>query len=313
MLAIAIAAALAVTATASPVETFVEIAGPLKGTQLAPAAGAKAPVAVILPGSGPTDRDGNNPMGVKGSTYKLLAESLAAKGVTTVRIDKRGMFASAGAAADGNKVFIADLAADANAWTADLKKRTGAPCVWLIGHSEGAMVAEVAGQTGKDLCGLVLLSAPGEKANDTIRAQLKAGVPAGPMLDKSLANMDALETGGTVDTTGLPPGLQALFAPQVRDYLRALFTYDPVALIKSYKGPVLLVHGKNDLQIPVTNAERLKAAKPDATLVEIDGVNHMLKVAPADRAGNMATYADPSLPLAPGVAEAIADFIKAAK
>lgn len=310
MLAIALAAALAATA-APPVETFVEIAGPLKGTQLAPAGGAKAPVAVILPGSGPTDRDGNSPMGVKGSTYKLLAESLAAKGVTTVRIDKRGMFASAGAAADANKVFIADLAADANAWAADLKKRTGAPCVWLIGHSEGAMVAELAGQTGKDLCGLVLLASPGEKISDTIRQQLKAGVPAGPMLDKSLANLDALETGGTVDTTGLPPSLQNLFAPQIRDYLKALFAHDPVALVKGYKGRVLLVQGKNDLQIPVAHAERLKAAKPDATLVELDGVNHVLKVAPADRAGNMATYADPSLPLAPGVAEAIADFVRA--
>lgn len=309
MLAIVLAAALAASAT--PVETFVEIPGPLKGTQLTPQAGAKGPAAVILPGSGPTDRDGNNPMGVKGSTYRLLAESLAAKGVTTVRIDKRGQFASAGAAADGNKVFIADLAADANAWAADLKKRTGAPCVWLIGHSEGAMVAEVAAQTGKDLCGLVLVSAPGEKAGDTIRHQLKAGLPAGPMLDKSLANLDAIETGGTVDAEGLPPSLQSLFAPQVRDYLKSMFSYDPVALIKSYKGRVLLVHGKTDLQVPVGHAERLKAAKPDAMLVEIDGANHVLKVAPADRAGNMATYADPSLPLAPGIAEAIADFIKA--
>jgi len=46
--------------------------------------------------------------------------------------------------------------------------------------------------------------------------------------------------------------------------------------------------------------------------VVLDGVNHVLKAAPADRAGNMATYADPSLPLAPGVAEAVADFVKGA-
>ncbi len=310
MLAIALAAVLSATA-AAPVETFVEIPGPLKGTQLAPASGAKAPVALILPGSGPTDRDGNNPLGVKASTYRLLAEGLAAQGVTTVRVDKRGQFASGAAAADGNKVFIADLATDANAWAADLKKRTGAPCVWLIGHSEGALVAEVAGQTGKDLCGLVLVSGSGEKLGDTLRRQLKAVVPAGPILDQSLADIDTLEAGRDVDASSLPPGLQRLFAPQVQPFLKAVFAYDPTALAKTYKGPMLIVQGANDLQITPDNAKRLKAARPDATVVELEGVNHVLKVAPIDRAGNMATYADPSLPLAPNVAEAIAGFIKA--
>ncbi|MET3664533.1 alpha/beta hydrolase [Caulobacter sp. 1776] len=310
MLAIAFAAALSATA-ASPVETFVEIPGPLKGTQLAPASGAKAPVALILPGSGPTDRDGNNPLGIKASTYRLLAEGLAAQGVTTVRMDKRGQFASGAAAADGNKVFIADLAADANAWAADLKKRTAAPCVWLIGHSEGALVAEVAGQGGKDLCGLVLISGSGEKLGDTLRRQLKAAVPAGPMLDQSLANVATLEAGGDVDASTLPPGLQRLFAPQVQPFLKAIFAYDPAALAKTYKGPMLIIQGTTDLQITPDNAKRLKTAKPDATVVELEGVNHVLKVAPGDRASNMATYADPSLPLAPNVAEAIAGFIKA--
>ena len=314
MLAIALAAALAATAAAPPVETptqtYVEIPGPLKGTQLAPAAGAKAPAALILPGSGPTDRDGNSLLGVKGSTYRLLAEGLAAQGVTTVRMDKRGQFASGAAAADGNKVFIADLAADANAWAADLKKRTGAPCVWLIGHSEGALVAELAGQAGKDLCGLVLVAGSGERLSNTLRRQLKAGVPPGPVLDESLKDVVTLEAGGDVDASTLPPVLQRLFSPLVQPFLKSAFAYDPPALLKTYKGPVLIVQGKTDLQITPDNAATLKAAKPDAVLVELDGVNHLLKVAPADRAGNLATYYDPSLPLAPGVAEAIAGFIK---
>ncbi|HJV41128.1 alpha/beta hydrolase [Caulobacter sp.] len=310
MLAIAFAAALAATPAAPPVETFVEIPGPLKGTQLAPAAGAKAPVAVILPGSGPTDRDGNSPLGVKGAIYRQLAEGLAARGVTTVRIDKRGQFASGAAATDGNRVFIADLAADANAWAADLKKRTGAPCVWLIGHSEGALVAEVAGQTGQDLCGLVLVSAAGEKFGDILRRQLKAGLPPGALLDQTLDNVAALEAGRDVDASAMPPGLQMLFAPQVQPFLKATFAYDPTQLLKAYKGPVLIVQGKTDIQVPTDSAERLKATQPDATLVELEGVNHVLKSAPADRAANVATYSDPSLPLAPAVPEAIAAFIK---
>jgi hypothetical protein len=61
----------------------------------------------------------------------------------------------------------------------------------------------------------------------------------------------------------------------------------------------------------MADAERLAAARSDAKLVKLEGVNHVLKVAPADRAANQATYADPNLPLAPGVVEAVADFVKA--
>ena len=71
---------------------------------------------LIIPGSGPTDRDGNSPMGVRGSTYRLLAEGLASRGVATLRIDKRGMYGSAGAAKDANAVTIADYGDDVQAW-----------------------------------------------------------------------------------------------------------------------------------------------------------------------------------------------------
>jgi hypothetical protein len=79
--------------------------GPLKGT-LTRAAAASAPVVLIIPGSGPTDRDGNSPLGVRAATYRLLSEQLASRGVSTVRIDKRGMFASSAAVADANAVTI---------------------------------------------------------------------------------------------------------------------------------------------------------------------------------------------------------------
>src|SRR5580658_7350269 len=106
--AMMLALATAASPAGSPIETVVEApgpAGPLRGTMLSPL-GATGPAVLIIPGSGPTDRDGNNARGVKGSIYKLLAEGLAARGITTVRIDKRGMFGSAAAAADANAVTI---------------------------------------------------------------------------------------------------------------------------------------------------------------------------------------------------------------
>ena len=68
----------------------------------------KVPGVVLVSGSGPTDRDGNSPAGIRASTYRLLAQGLAARGIHSVRIDKRGMFGSRAAAADANAVTIAD-------------------------------------------------------------------------------------------------------------------------------------------------------------------------------------------------------------
>ncbi len=96
---------------------------------------------IIIPGSGPTDRNGDNPAGVAGAVYRQLAEQLTARGIATLRIDKRGMFGSRAAIANANAVTIADYAADAHAWAKAARAATGARCVWLLGHSEGGLVA----------------------------------------------------------------------------------------------------------------------------------------------------------------------------
>jgi pimeloyl-ACP methyl ester carboxylesterase len=309
-----IAAFLAAALASAPVPagTQVEATGPLaplKGTLLAPAAKSGATV-LIIPGSGPTDRDGNNPMGVAAAPYRMLAEALAERGVTTVRIDKRGMFGSKAAVADGNAVTIADYAADVRAWVKAARERTGASCVWVLGHSEGGLVALAAGQQPDGMCGLVVVSAPGRRLGETIRRQLRANPANAPVLPQAMAALDSLEAGKRVDTADMHPALLPLFAPQVQGFLIDLLSYDPPTLAARVRVPVLTVQGERDLQVLPDDARALAAADPKAKLVMIPGANHVLKpVGSDDRAANFATYADPALPLAPGIADVIAAFV----
>jgi uncharacterized protein len=305
--------ALAMAASvATPIETFVEApgpSGPLKGTMLSPPA-ARAPVVLIVPGSGPTDRDGNNPLGVRAATYKRLAEELAERGVATVRIDKRGMFASAAAVADPNAVTIADYVDDVDAWSSAIRQRTGASCLWLLGHSEGGLVALAAAQEVRGICGLILISTAGRPLGAVLRDQLRANPANAPVLDQALAAIDALEAGRPADTTRMHPALMPLFAPPLQPFLINLFALDPARLIALYRGPIAIVHGLRDIQVSEADARLLKKANPRAELVLLPDVNHVLKTVASDDPGeNVATYADPALPLAPHVAQKISSFV----
>lgn len=276
----------------------------LHGTLLTAAAPRAA--AVILPGSGPTDRDGNSALGITASTYRLLAEALAEDGITTVRIDKRGVAASAGAApASEADLRFTTYVEDARSWAADLAQRTGQACVWLIGHSEGALVAQAAAQDNETVCGLVLLSGAGRPAADVLREQL-ADLPE-PLKTQAFSALTELEAGRTATDT--PPALAALFRPSVQPYLISWFPLDPAALLAAYDGPVLIAQGTTDIQVGMADADALAAARPNAERATFEGVNHLLKLAPKDRAANIATYSDAALPLAPGVADTVSEFI----
>lgn len=268
------------------------------------------PVVLIVPGSGPTDRNGNNPSGLNTDAYKLLAEALAKKGVASVRVDKHGMFASKGAG-DPNAVTPAIYAADYRDWIDAIKaeRGPGSGCVFLLGHSEGALMVSLAAEGRKDVCGLILVAGMGRKMGDIIREQLQANPANTPLLSDAFHALDELQAGRHVDVGAMHPALQQLFAPAVQDYLISVINIDPVEAVARANKPTLIVQGTTDIQVSVQDAKLLDAA-PRTRLRLITGMNHVLKEAPADRAANLAAYADPSLPLAPKLVSRIADFIE---
>ena len=308
------AAALAHPSNAGPSLAGIPVEAPgphgtLAGTMLHSADG-DGPVALIIPGSGPTDRDGNNPAGVKAASYRLLAEGLAAQGVTTIRVDKRGMFGSSSAVPDANAVTIADYVSDTAAWVRVIRERTGASCVWLIGHSEGGLVALAAAHEIDNLCGLVLVAAPGQPMGEVIRQQLRANPANAPFIEAAEAAIDRLNSGQKVDVSSLPEPLLPLFSPAVQDYLISALALDPAELAAGIKLPILVVQGEKDLQVSVDDARALTGANSSAQLRLLPDATHTLKdVMTDDPADNLATYSDPDLPLSEGLSEAIAAFM----
>ena len=147
---------------------------------------------------------------------------------------------------------------------------------------------------------------------ELVREQLKANPANAPLLDEALPAIDALEAGKKVDTATMHAPLLRLFDPRVQGFLISVFSYDPAQLLSDYKKPVLIVQGLRDIQVSEADAQLLKKADPAATLVLLPDVNHVLKlVSSDDLRANFATYGNSSLPLAPGVIDAIYAFLTA--
>lgn len=291
--------------------------GALKGTLTLPSGPmplpTDVPVFLIVPGSGPTDRDGNSPLGITAAPYRLLAEALAERGYPSVRIDKRGMFGSAGAVSNPNDVTIACYGDDLLAWTnvirARLPAKGGPRCVIPIGHSEGGLVALAAMARMPDACGLILIASIGRSLDEVIREQLRSNPANAPFIEEAEAALAALRRGERVEGTTMNAALRPLFAPEVQNFLIDAISYDPVELAAHLEVPILVIQGTRDLQVSVADARLLVAAAADATLALVADVNHVLKiVASDDPSANLATYADADLPISSEVVDAVTKF-----
>ena len=282
----------------------------LYGSILRPDALQTGAAVLILAGSGGVDRNGNEAAGgIVAGNLKRIADGLAAEGVISLRVDKRGVGASLLAAPSEPELRLSTYVDDAVSWAVFLRAQPGVRCVVILGHSEGALIAALAAQK-VDVCGVVSVSGAGRNFGDVIEAQVRDAGAAAPVAAAIHAIIVSLRAGHLV--TDVPPALMSLFRPGVQPYLISEINVDPAAELAKVKAPVLIVQGDNDLQVKVEDARLLAAAQPRAQLLIVKSMNHMLKIAPPDRAGNAATYANPDLPLAPEVVPAIVAFVKAA-
>lgn len=281
--------------------------GKLAGSLLLPAAKGPVAVALIIAGSGPTDRDGNsNMLPGRNDSLRMLAQTLASNGIASLRYDKRGIGASAAAMESESALRFETYIDDAAAWIARLKSDPRFGKVAVIGHSEGSLIGMVAAKrAGADA--FVSIAGPGAPLQAVLRRQLAGKLP--PALDEEservLGKLERGELAGEVS-----PMLAALYRPSVQPYLVSQFRYLPAERIAALTIPVLIVQGTTDIQVAVDDAQALKAACPRARLEIVEGMNHVLKPVPAGPT-QLASYGDPALPLAPALSAALTSFLHA--
>lgn len=268
---------------------------------------------LIIAGSGPTDRNGNSPLGVGGNSYKLLAEALADAGIASLRYDKRAIGQSVVDPALIPDLTLEEYIADAAA-LADWLAAQGYRKVVLAGHSEGALIALCAAQRSQGVAGVVSLAGAGYPLDEILRLQLAAQlVPAHPeLMIEAEGIIAALKRGETVDISSHSQMLRGLFNPGVQAFIRSSFRYDPWREIRAVRVPVLIVGGGNDLQVTADNADALARAAPRARKTVIPGMTHMLKSSDDTSLEGQArtVYADPSLPLDTTLVRTVTRFIR---
>jgi pimeloyl-ACP methyl ester carboxylesterase len=287
----------------------------LPGTLTLPANySAKIPVALIVAGSGPTDRNGNSagPLRAQNNSnlYAILAWQLASAGVASVRYDKRVLGDNL-QKIDISQTSIDDFVADAIAGTRKLSGDRRFSKVILIGHSEGAELALQAANRGAPVAGIVMLSGAGRPIMTVIREQLSKQLPAEEIVkwDSASARYLRGEEPGDVH-----PGLRSLLLPMNRRFMQTWVKYDPAAEIAHARVPVLIVQGARDIQVSEADARALKAAQPAAKLIIIPTANHVFRSAPSDdRMAQLRLYADPTIPIVPDLTPPIVDWIKTLK
>jgi alpha/beta superfamily hydrolase len=276
----------------------------LKGTLYSPLKpNKKTPLVILIAGSGPTDRNGNQ-KGLTNNSLKYLSEELTKNNIAVFSYDKRIIAQMATGTVNEATLTFEDFISDAKVVLDFFKNQKKYNKTLIAGHSEGSLIGMVAANGNAD--GFISLSGAGRTIDLILEDQLAKQAPA--WKEEIHNNLQTLKKGETFELKN--PLLASLFRKSVQPYMISWIKYNPQAEIKKLKIPVLIINGTKDLQVKVSEAELLQQAKPDAKLDIIENMNHIFKEVKGDDAQNLATYTNPDLPVMEELVSKILAFIK---
>lgn len=277
----------------------------LKGTLYSPNKTSKnTDLAIIIAGSGPTDRNGNQ-AGLENNSLKYLAESLAQNQIATYTFDKRIIAQMAQGTLSEKDLSFEDFITDVKAIAQYFKAQKKYRKIILIGHSEGSLIGMVAAQTQADA--YVSIAGPGRPIDEVLIEQIQKQAPS--MTAEVKEDLEMLKKGQTFELKN--PAMGILFRESVQPYMISWLKYDPRQEIQKLQIPVLLINGSRDIQVPASDAALLKTAKPEAQLKIINDMNHVFKkITTDDMMTNANLSSQPEVPIMPELTLAINEFIK---
>ncbi len=264
-------------------------------------------VVLIIPGSGPTDRNGNNSLAGENNSLKYLAENLANQGIASLRIDKRGINSSDQTSGMLEKITFDVFIMDAINWVNYLKKEKGYKNILILGHSQGSLVSMITAKASKDVKGIISLAGAGSSADELILEQLSKSAP--DLEKEARRTFERMKNGERIMETH--PMLNSVFNDKTNNFLASWIIFDPADEISRVKVPILIVQGNADLQVGVKEAKKLQYNAKSSVKVElaiIQNMNHVLKVV-ENQEENLRSYKDPSFPVSKQLMEVLVKWI----
>ncbi|WP_179338252.1 alpha/beta hydrolase [Winogradskyella ludwigii] len=274
----------------------------IDGTLLTPIENDKPDLAIIIAGSGPTNRNGNQNF-LKNNSLKKLALGLTENGIATFRYDKRIVKQILKNNVDKNMMFD-DFVTDASAVLDYFIEKNNYSNIYIIGHSQGSLVGMLSALDKAD--GFISLAGAGNNIGDVLIEQITNTAPIFAEDTKRVVN--SLKEGKT--TTDFPVALSSVFNADLQPFMMNWMSYNPTDILKNLEMPILIINGTKDLQVSVKEAELLKAANEEAKLVIIENMNHVLFEIEGGDLENSKSYNESFREISPVLIKSITDFIK---
>lgn len=313
----------------------------LAGTLTLPKAIKKPPVAILISGSGPQNRDAYlKPFNHK--PFLVLADYLTKQGIAILRYDDRGVGESQGKFKDATSF---DFALDVEAAIHFLKTRNDIDTskIGLIGHSEGGLIAPIVTSKNKDVVFVVMLAGPGVDGGKILETQSRKmmelrGVQK-MMIDeneklttiiydvikrykntdtikskiaKGLNNFKAQNPMSIVSPSITPILIEQQFKILESKWLLEFIKIDPKEYLEKTTCSILVLNGSKDVQVlPEVNLPEIQKAlatsgNTDVTIKELENLNHLFQTA---ETGNLDEYKTIEETFAPSALKLIADWI----
>lgn len=288
----------------------------LHGTLTLPREVENCPVAILISGSGPQDRDssifGHKP-------FWVIADHLTRQGIAVLRYDERGVGASEGDFATATTLDFADDVEAIVEWVRQIPELDSSN-IGLVGHSEGGIIAPMVAARNPSVSWIVLLAGTAVTGEETLisQGQLLIAAEGGSEQDQRWQRefqqllFDSFKEIAPEDQSDTIPEsrvneianrwreldaefTQAMSEDQLSEtvkmsleklrkpWFRFFLTYDPSRALQQVTCPVLYLVGEKDLQVdPQLNLPRVReslqqANNADFTLLELPGLNHLFQ------------------------------------